>query len=193
MSMEIDIQIDGPGLRAEGPAVALHMLRTAIDDVADHVEEAAIAEAPEGLTGRLKAHPVERSDTRSGFSTSNNPLIGGGQAIRGAGGRFVSGKTLATGPGRAVAHVEFTLPNKPKHAVWVHNGTGLFGQYKTPIVPVRSPYLVFHIGDRKFVKRSVRGQHPQPYLTQAFELVDRTYIPYRFERLSAELHAMFGG
>lgn len=191
-SFELDLRIEGEehALGASAPAIALHMLRDAIDDIADRIEEQAREEAPKGKTGALQAHPVDRSDTRFGIATSN-PLFGGGFAIRGPSGAFVPGRVLDVTPGRAVAHVELSVPSEPKHAVWVHNGTGIFGEYKTPIVPVRKPYLVFHIDSRKFVRKSVKGQEANPYLTRSYEIINRTYVPYRFERLMVELDAAF--
>lgn len=188
---EIHFETQGEqrALRGFAPTIALHLLRDAIDDIADHIGDAARELAPQGDTGALKAHPFDRSETHFGFATAA-PLFGGGTAVRGEGGRFTQGEGGAT-PGRAVAHVVFTLPRTPKHAVWVHNGTGLFGEHHSPIVPRTKPYMTFYIGTRKFVRRSVRGQKPQPYLTEAYAFIDATYVPIRFERLKAEIDAAY--
>jgi len=54
------------------------------------------------------------------------------------------------------------------YAEFVHNGTGLYGQYKTKIVPKKGKALKTPFGYRK----SVAGQKAQPYLKDAL----KTYV-----------------
>jgi len=48
-----------------------------------------------------------------------------------------------------------------KYAPWVHNGTGLYGKYKTKIVPKNKKALKTPFG----IFKSTNGQKAQPYLT----------------------------
>lgn len=89
--------------------------------------------------------------------------------------------------GRYESSVE--LNPKVEHAKWVHEGTGLYGPYKTRIVPTKKPLLVFNIGGDKFRKRSVRGQPANPFLTDAFEYVNNVYAPAKLAELRAEIAA----
>lgn len=54
------------------------------------------------------------------------------------------------------------------YAEFVHNGTGLYGQHKTKIVPKKGKALKTPFGYRK----SVDGQKAQPYLKDAL----KTYV-----------------
>ncbi len=57
-----------------------------------------------------------------------------------------------------------------QYAMWVHEGTGIYGPRGTPIVPHGGgTYLVFkskRTGKMVFA-RSTRGQHPAPFLREA--------------------------
>lgn len=65
------------------------------------------------------------------------------------------------------------------YPIYVHEGTGLYGRLHRLITPRRSPVMVFPGGGKPWpvligrtgvvVKRSIRGQRPQPYMTAAFE------------------------
>lgn len=85
-----------------------------------------------------------------------------------------------------------------KYALWVHNGTGIFGPTGTPIRPKRAKFLVFvpsgknvgarQLGDpRRRAKsrrtgavfaRSVVGQPRTPFLVEPFRIV-MTGVPIR--------------
>lgn len=57
-----------------------------------------------------------------------------------------------------------------KYGVWVHEGTGIYGPHGTPIVPVKAKMLRWKNADGKIiVKRSVKGQKPNPYMKKAFD------------------------
>jgi len=75
------------------------------------------------------------------------------------------------------------------HSKWVHEGTGLYGPFHSPIVPTVKQHLVFWYRGRKWLKRSVRGQRPQPFLTEAFEYVNNVYAPAKLSELRAEIYS----
>lgn len=93
-------------------------------------------------------------------------------------------------------HVGSPLP----YAKWVHEGTGLYGPHKTPIVPTRTrsasggpPYLKFQWDgggvntqskDKRgwVFARSVRGSKPQPFLADALEAVMGSQITKKKEQ-----------
>lgn len=73
-----------------------------------------------------------------------------------------------------------------EYAKWVHEGTGIYGPHRTPIVPVSAKALKFkpgpmigplRAGQRRTSRRntafifraSVRGSPPRPFLTQGLE------------------------
>jgi len=196
--VDVDINIeprDGGGqIFASASRVALSLLRNAVEDIADRVERQVDIEVPESnpdagtYPGKISLgeHPVERSDTIGGVLTGI-PAFGGGAMIRGGGGRFVG--AAEGSPGRTVVRIIMTLPEQPRHARWVHEGTGIFGPHASPIVPRSAPYLVFSIAGRRFKKRQVRGQEPNRYLFRAFEYVDGTFVPVRLAQLRAEIAA----
>jgi hypothetical protein len=54
------------------------------------------------------------------------------------------------------------------YALWVHDGTGIYGPRGRPIRPRRARYMVFRGSSGTLVyARSVRGQHANPYLRNA--------------------------
>lgn len=54
-----------------------------------------------------------------------------------------------------------------KYALWVHNGTGMFGPRMAMIKPRKGQYLVFTIGGKKIFARQVIGQKGKPFLRDA--------------------------
>lgn len=57
-----------------------------------------------------------------------------------------------------------------KYALFVHEGTGIFGERGAPIVPVRAKALRFTTADGQVIfRRSVKGMKGRPFLRQAFE------------------------
>lgn len=186
---------------------AVHLVVEATQDIADKIEETAKAEAPMGETGQLKAHPVdvnvshgERIFGRGGEQLSfgesietRAPTFGGGFAVRGAGGRFVRSTpfTQAARPDRFTPErIEITVARVPEHAIWVHNGTGIYGPRHSPIKPVASKVMHWTEDDVNIFAKSTKGQPANPYLQNAFVIINRTYIPARVERLRAEIRAL---
>lgn len=188
---DLNVESDGNTIRlfsGNGTILAARLLRDAVDDIGEQIEQKAKDLAPRGKTGALKEHPVDR-DEASGFVATDFPLIGGGFAGRGPGGLFVKGLPFSA-PGRVVARQTITVARIPKHAVWVHDGTGIYGPHRSPIVPRRAKYLKFEYKGRIWRLKSVRGQRAQPFLTDAFLIINRTYVPARVELLRAELAAV---
>lgn len=144
------------------PDKALRYLRQAIEDIADEIEAQARENAPEGETGALKEHPVERRDL----------------------------KRRVQGPGGLVVKSEISVPKIPVYAKWVHDGTGIYGPHGTPIVPRKAPFMRFQIDGKWFAKAEVQGQQPQPYLKEAVEEVERTFVPVKLAELRAKLELL---
>lgn len=191
--MAISIRLENhrtiPRFIGKTPRIARELLVEAMDDIADKVEERSRQLAPRGATGRLREHPVDRSDIKVGTLT-RIPSFGGGFAVRGDAGGFVFGGVTGNA-GQLVARSVITVAEQPEHAKWVHGGTGLFGPHRTPIVSRTPGKLLVFIGRRgKVATLSVRGQRPQPYLEDAFFEVDRDYVPLRLERLQRAINAL---
>jgi len=188
----IEIQGENDAFKIIGKtrAAAIHLLRDAIEDIGEKLEEEAKEQAPSGETGALRLHPVDVDEVKIGELTRIPAFVKKGQApgssflVRGP-----TGFTAASTPseGNIVARQDITVAKDPAHAIWVHNGTGVYGRYHHPIVPRHANYLVFHIGPEKFVRKSVRGQPAQPFLENAYVIINNTYVPLRVERLRLEI------
>ncbi len=175
-------------------ALARRLIKNAIDDTADAVEVEAKRQAPEE-TGALKLHPVDREDTRFGISTGG-PAFGGQESVRGAKGQFVGAVPVGTGAGSIFAKSVITIAKEPEHAIWVHNGTGIYGPRKSMITAkIPGQRMKFPRWSKAIDRRpqwrleAVKGQRPQPYLENAFLIINNTYVPRRIELLRAEIAA----
>jgi hypothetical protein len=169
---------------------AIFLTEKAIRDIADAIKNQAKEEAPEGETGALKAHPVEitqQSLLGAGEKLEPFPSIGGGFTVRGAGGRFTRGGIVPSTAGQTFDKVLITLPDHPHYAKFVHNGTGIYGTFHTPIVPRKAKLLKFTYHGITYRRPWVYGQQANPYLQNAFLYVNRTYIPARIEKLRLEI------
>lgn len=166
--MEIDLRIENDKELAKaigsGPAIWHHLLKKAVEDIAFVIETEAIEQAPERDTGALKAHPVDVGQTREIQARS--------------GGKFASGKDIV---------VPITVAEIPKYAKFVHDGTGIYGPRKTPIVPKKSKFLSFDSLGTHWVLKSVKGQRPNPFLYRAAEEVNIYYVPGRLEYLARQI------
>ncbi|HLR97592.1 MAG TPA: hypothetical protein VK053_23935 [Jiangellaceae bacterium] len=79
-----------------------------------------------------------------------------------------SGDTdMRPGRGSLVARVGFSA----RHALWVHEGTGIYGPRRAPIVPRRAQVLAWRDRGGWRYARSVRGMRPRPFLRRATRLV----------------------
>lgn len=192
---------------------ALHLTAETVRDIARALAEEASEQAPLGKTGALKAHPVDVNEVTRyvPHHVGNNlpfgsvvepfPSFGGGFTVRGAGGRFVKGGSQlepgTRGRGRSFTGeelelIEVTLPEEPRHAVWVHEGTGIYGPEHEVIRPhPPNKIMVWENEDGNTIKaKFVRGQKPNPYLENAFVIINRTYIPARVEELRLEIKVL---
>ena len=63
------------------------------------------------------------------------------------------------------------------YASWVHDGTGIYGPLKQPIVPVNKKVLAFSIGGKQIFARSVKGMKSHPFLTKALQwFMDNKFV-----------------
>jgi len=69
-----------------------------------------------------------------------------------------------------VGIVKVTAPYGPL----VHRGTGIYGPHRTPIIPRVKKALAFIYGGRKVVRRSVRGQKANPFVTRAKDKLQKS-------------------
>lgn len=96
------------------------------------------------------------------------------------------GEVRLVGPGHVVG--EMGLKRFPKHGVFVHQGTGIFGEHRRPFTSPRGNLMKFKTDSGRWIsKYSIRGQEPQPYLRRAFELVNASYAPTRVMILADQL------
>lgn len=142
------------------PDNSLRLLRAAIEDIADAIDEEARSNVPID-TGDLASNPFQRRDL----------------------------KRRVSGPGGLAVKIEFSIAKKGKQR-WVHDGTGIYGPKRSPIRPRTKPFMVFEINGRKFRLKEVLGQQPQPYLANAMDEIEARYIPARLAELRAELETL---
>jgi HK97 gp10 family phage protein len=67
------------------------------------------------------------------------------------------------------AHIVSTAP----YSIHVHQGTGIYGPHKTKIVPTTKKALAFQIGGKTLIRRSVKGQKANPFMTRGLNKVER--------------------
>lgn len=73
--------------------------------------------------------------------------------------------TVRVSPPLVVGEVGSNL----EYAIYVHEGTGIYGPSGKPITPKRSRVLVFKVRGKTVFAHSVKGQRPQPFLVDALE------------------------
>jgi hypothetical protein len=91
------------------------------------------------------------------------------RSTRGAGGRFTGSK-----PGSRI------------YPLWVHEGTGLYGRLHRLIRPKRKKAMVFVGRTGLVITKSVKGQRPQPYMTEAY-MDARAYIDAHLDDMLGRL------
>lgn len=64
------------------------------------------------------------------------------------------------------------------YAMFVHEGTGVYGPVGHPIVPVQAQFLRFEWHGRIWFMRSVRGQEANPYIDRAIDTTKRQKMQY---------------
>jgi len=85
------------------------------------------------------------------------------QLVRVDTGRLRSSITVQMLPGRVI------IGTNVSYAIYVHEGTGIYGPRKRPIHPVNGRYLVWtpRGATRPVFAREVRGSPPNPFLRDA--------------------------
>jgi hypothetical protein len=79
------------------------------------------------------------------------------------------------------------LKKTPEYGIFVHDGTGIYGPRRSPITPRTAPYLKFTIGERTFRLKSVRGQEAQPFMDEAYQIINRTFVPMEVAKLAVAI------
>lgn len=96
-------------------------------------------------------------------------------------GRRVQNRAKQLAPvdhGRLRADIQLELLNAPQgpfarvgnsvnYAIFVHEGTGIYGRRRRPIVPRRAKVLRFTAGGKVLFRPRVRGVRGRPYLRKA--------------------------
>lgn len=93
--------------------------------------------------------------------------------------------------GRLASNIDYSVTPVPhgcvgtataamRYAEWVHEGTGVYGPIGIPITPTSGQIMVFRWwqfdgGSKVWKLRSVRGQRPQPFLSQALSAQTRLW------------------
>lgn len=142
-------------------------------------------------------------DLGPGELVEDFPSFGGGLTARGGNpknrGQFSRGGITSHAPGtRYIPHIagvsghtieeiEITVAREPKHAVWVHEGTGIFGPIGLPIIPVRADYLKWTRHGVTHRRAWVAGQMPNPYLERAYVTINRDYVPLKMIALQESI------
>lgn len=144
---------------------------------------------PGGGIGDIPGEITSTHAIGGGFSArGGNPANRGQFSKRPVGGRGLLPGTILGGESRgSIITARVFLNPLVRHAKWVHQGTGIYGPYKHPIVPVFAKYLRFRYRGRSWAKESVRGQKAQPFLTEAYIYVNNVYTPAKMEELRAKL------
>ena len=149
--------------------------------MAEAVHREAVRNAPLGETGELKNRGITL--TKGGIRRLNY------QDARGRWRDFGTGYFSQGNIGRATFEASVELNPDVEHGKWVHEGTGLFGPHRTHIVPTHFRFMLFNIGGKWFQREKVKGQRPNPFLTNAFVYVNNVYGPAKLAELRAEIAA----
>jgi hypothetical protein len=82
------------------------------------------------------------------------------------------------------------------YPIYVHEGTGLYGRLHRIITPRRAPAMVFPAGGKpwpveigrtgRVVKRTIRGQRPQPYMNRAYDEA-KAYVEVHLDEIFRRL------
>lgn len=197
----INLRLEGDRAFVEGSFFDVQkaeaLTARAVNEIAQEIEDEAKRQAPKGPDGTLKLHPVDRDEV-FGKVVPTAFQFGGGVSAKGEGGRFVKGTFDPRQ--EEIYRAVITVAEEPKHAKWVHDGTGVYGPTGNPIT-ARNPdgYMVFHKSRWPTAKilvrthyrfKSVQGQPAQPYLDQAYLIVNSRIVPQRITRLQAEISAI---
>lgn len=128
-----------------------------------HVHKAAIRNITHGANG-AGAHHLFRIGKQVEAAAKRRAPVDTGRLRASIGTRTVTG-----------ARLRCVIGTNVKHAGWVTKGTGIYGRYKTPVVPRRAKMLRFTSrGGIVIFRRSVKGMKARPFLAEALhEVVGR--------------------
>lgn len=77
------------------------------------------------------------------------------------------------------------------HAIYVDQGTGIYGYRHSLIRPMTANYLVWVSPSHgRWRAKTTKGQKGQHFMLRAFELTQQAYVPLRLERLKAEIRLL---
>jgi phage gpG-like protein len=138
---------------------------------------------PNRVTHKLNHVAIEHILTGPSGPVAKNMLIRGyrvqAQARKNLGGGPSGPKRIDTGKLRASISVQLKkkssrtltvlIGTNVEYAIWVHDGTGLYGPMHRLITPKTKRYLRFRPhGSQKYVfAKSVKGMKPNPFLLDA--------------------------
>jgi hypothetical protein len=71
--------------------------------------------------------------------------------------------------------------NEDAYPYYVHEGTGLYGEYNRMIKPTRAKAMTWFDKFGYMRRTRTRGQRPNPYMERAFEELAHSYIPQRID------------
>lgn len=85
-----------------------------------------------------------------------------------------------------------------RYGKWVNSGTGLFGPFRTLVVPKTGNVMVFRKfdptvrpGKEQFIfAKTTKGQRGQHFMNKAYYETDRFYVPVRIQLLKREIAAV---
>lgn len=118
--------------------------------------ERAFAAAPEKVTAGLNGWVAKTALRTERAAKQNVPVRQG-----------VLQNSIHTTTGTLQARV---APSA-KYALYVHNGTGIYGPNKRPITPKSARVLHFVSGGRDIFVKSVKGQKANPFMAKAYKEV----------------------
>ena len=154
------ITADDPGGELLGPlSDRVHRMTVDIvDDVVEHAGAAVRERAPGSIAGLVEQH---------GATVLDPGIIHGVVGVTPAHEGGERGKTFVQ-----------TGSDPRDYPFYVHQGTGVFGEFGTPITVPSPGFMQIDFPDGRVRTRQVEGQRPQPFVEEAFEET-ADWIPIR--------------
>jgi hypothetical protein len=90
-------------------------------------------------------------------------------------------------PGTRFPTIEVGLTDHPKYAIFVHEGTGIFGPLHKPIFASPGNVFSWESRGRRVFAQFTFGQRPQPFLEEAILWAEFNYIPVRVQMLGVQV------
>ena len=175
---DLPFERKGRGLPFADPTIKERvkiLIRDAVDDIRDEVYDLAVKGAPKGETGNLK----------DAINKNAGDVLNVGVLVQQRHGN------LDLFPTRAVVGVD---PLLAPYAAAVHGGTGIFGPHHTMIVAKeisektgKLKLMKWETKGKTFYAEEVKGQKPQPFMRDAYEVVSKGFAPARILRLKEEI------